>query len=223
MRIRRSGRASLVLALIVAACSGPVPTLPAQPARYALDGFAFDYPASWAINDAGWATTGFGSPMAVLGTMPWGDCVKSDINCHFQERLRPGQIEVRVGVLAITSGDLCVFAAERPDLAGRGPGDPVATASLIRVDGRPAIRTDRAPGADDYYRADEYREWMIAFPDTLDHAYTIEAMYRGPGLEDLRAEVDRIIASVRLGRVSDAYVRPSPSDCPAPFPSPAAP
>jgi hypothetical protein len=222
-RIQRLMLAWLLFGAWTAACTGPVPTLPAPSNHYALDGFVLDYPADWALFDELPLTTGPGQIRALLGTLPWGDCARSDINCHYQERLGPGEIQVEVGIVGLLQDGFCAYGQTRPDLAGRGPTDPIATGSLARVAGRPAIVTVYAPGADDYYRADEERAWMIAVPETLTEAYTIRAMYRGPGLEELRAEVDRLIASIRLGPASFVLVGPAPSDCPAPFPSPEAP
>ncbi|MGH2406466.1 MAG: hypothetical protein ACRDF7_00115 [Candidatus Limnocylindrales bacterium] len=210
--------------LVAVACTGPVPSpsLPSALDHYAVQGLNLDYPASWAINAAGWPSTGPGSTWAVLGTLPWGDCARSDLNCHYQVRLEAGQIQVEVGMVGMMSVDLCNFGAQRPDLAGRGPADPVATGSLTRVAGRPTVRTDYAFGGAGYYQADEERVWLIAFPGTLSSAYSIDAMYRGPGLDDLRGEVDRLIASIRIDATETNLVTGASTDCPAPFPSPPA-
>jgi hypothetical protein len=181
-------------------------------------GLELDYPADWSVNDEGWQTTGFGEPLAIIGTLPWGPCALSDINCHYELRLDPGQITVEIGTLfLVADGNICDLGRTRSDLVGRGPSDPPATGSLTRVDGRPTVRTDYAVGQTDYYHSDEWRDWLIAAPGSTRDGYTINAMYRGPGLDTLRSELDQLIASVRVGP-SSAGNPTQPTDCGPPFP-----
>lgn len=231
---------TLLVALVISACSvAATPSLPptqrppvlptatpSQPGdsvtathHLSLGSLQLDYPSDWAVNDQLPLTAGFGQTLAIVGTLPWGPCATSDINCHFELRLEPGQITVEIGLQTlVTDGDICELGRTRSDLAARGPSDPPATGSLTRVDGRPAVRTDYAVGQADYYHSDEWRDWLIAAPGTTTAGYTISAMYRGPGLETLRAELDQLIASVRLGS-STAGDPTQPTDCGSPFPS----
>ena len=236
-----------LMALLVAACSPtpspspnvttqpllapsptPAPTLtltptPSQTAvsttrHLSVGSIELDYPSDWSVMDQGWPTTGMGQTLAIIGTLPWGSCAPSDLNCHYQLRLDPGQITVEIGTLLLAADNICDLGRTRSDLAARGPSDPQATGSLTRVDGRPAVRTDYAVGQTDYYHSDEWRDWLIAAPGTTTSGYTINAMYRGPGLETLRAELDQLVASVRLGP-STAGNPTQPTDCGSPFPS----
>ena len=180
-------------------------------------GVTFAYPAGWSVNDQGWPTTGFGSTFAIIGTQPWGACLPADINCHYELRLEPGQIAVDLGRGSSRMADICALGVDRSDLAGRGPGDPPATGSLMRVDGRPTLQTDYAVGQADYYHSDEWRSWVIAAPGSTTEVYRIEAKYRGPGVAEFRAQLDALIASIRFTGV--APVGGGPRDCGAPFPS----
>lgn len=212
----------LVAGLTIAACDST--TLPtdspsaATTHHLALDGIELDYPADWTVHDRLPASTGFGQVMAIIGTLPWGPCAPVDINCHYEQRLEPGQISVQVGRLALVGEeDICELGASRSDLDGRGPDDAPAAGSLTRIDGRPAIRTDYDVRQADYYHSDEWRHWTIAAPGSRRDAYTIQAMYRGPGIEEMRVELDQLIATIRLGEGTSG----NPTqlvDCGPPFP-----
>lgn len=182
---------------------------------FAVAGLTMDLPADWSVNSTGWPSTGFGSTWAIVGTMPWGACQGSDLNCHYQERLSGGQIEVEFGMVGLID-DFCQTGATRSDLAGRGPDDPIAAGRLMRVDGRPTIQTDYAVGRHDYYRSDEWRRWLIAGPDSLGSAYTIDAKYQGPDVVRLRTQLDAMIASIRL--TTPIRVGDPAADCGPPFP-----
>lgn len=179
---------------------------------YVGNGIALEYPAAWSMNDTGWPSGGFRSVWAVVGTMPWGLCLPGDLNCHYQVRLEPGQIEVQLARGTLLGGDVCEIGRTRSDLEGRGPGDPPATGTLMRVGGRPTVVTDYAVGQRDYYLSDEWRRWVIAAPGTTSMYYEIDAKYRGPGVATFRSQLDAMIASVRF---TDPL---GPSDCGAPFP-----
>jgi hypothetical protein len=182
-------------------------------------GISFDYPAGWDLHDQMPGTLGFGQEIAIVGTLPWGPCQPSDINCHYQERLDRGQIEIGISAVALRASDFCAYAQERPDLAGSF--DPIAIAGNenLRIAGRPAVRTDYAVAGQDYYLSDEWRIWQIAFVDTVDRVYRIDAKYRGPSTDALRAAADRLVASIRLDPQSGVGV-PGGADCGAPFPAP---
>ena len=182
---------------------------------FATAGLQMDVPAHWTINKTGWPSTGMGSTWAIVGTTPWGACEAFDLNCHFRQRLAPSQIEVEVGMVGGFL-DFCETGATRSDLAGRGPDDPIATGRLMRVAGRPTIQTDYAVGRRDYYGSDEWRSWQIAGLGTTTQAYTISAKYQGPEVALFRAQLDAMIASLRISgapRVADPV-----ADCGPPFP-----
>lgn len=186
--------------------------------HYKAEGIEFDYPASWSIHDQLPPTTGSGSTWAILGTHAWpASCGASDVNCYYEAKLEPGTIAVEVGLQAMPQSDLdlCTRGASGSDLQGRGPDDPLATQTLTRVDGRPALRTVFAVGGKDYYGSDEWRNWDIAAVGTVHEAYTIHALVRGPGTDALQGDLDRLIASIRL---TPAMGGQGPADCGAPFP-----
>ena len=226
----RSGRAWLAIAavlVLVAVGIGAVaiPQSPGGPGNDGLNhfhsqGLDFDYPASWTIHDQLPASTGFGQTFAVIGTHAWpSSCGASDINCYYEATLEPGTIAVDIGVVYFpaTDDDLCVRGATGIDLQGRGPDDPVATRTLIRVDARPTLKTTYAVGGKDYYLSDEWLDWEIAAAGTVDEAYTIDAKVRGPGTDAMKAELDALIASIRLSRGPNTGQ--GPADCGAPFPA----
>ena len=184
---------------------------------FSANGIALSYPAGWILHDEGWASTGLGSTFAIVGTQPWGLCLPFDLNCHDSLRLEPGQISVELGSGILGGSSVCDVGRDRSDLADRGPDDPPATGSLVRVDGRPTLQTDYAVGQADYYHSDAWRTWVIAAPGSTTAIYRIDARYRGPGTDEFRRQLDELVASLR-------FVGPAPqtdggpTDCGAPFP-----
>jgi len=156
-----------------------------------------------------------GQTFALVGTLPWGNCAASDINCHYQERLSEHQIQVELSIGILPGTDFCSFAKERPDLEGRSDGVRVAETHNLRIDGRPAVETTYSLEQPDYYGADAWRQWDIAPPDTTTMRYEIFAEWRGPGEDDLLAALDRMVASLHLG--ASGYGNGLP-DCGDPFP-----
>ena len=190
--------------------------------HFHAEGIDFDYPSTWAIHDQLPSSSGFGQTWAIIGTQPWpSSCGPSDLNCYYEAKLEPGTIAVDVGVsyMPSTDVDLCSRAASGSDVQGRGPDDPVATQTAIRVDGRPTLRTVYAVGGKDFYGSDEWLDWDIAPVGTVDEAYTIHARYRGPGAEAMKSELDTLIASIRLTPSQIATGSDPGADCGAPFPA----
>lgn len=187
--------------------------------RLVLGNLEVTIPAAWWIHDRLPPSSGFGSMIAVVGTLPWGPCEDSDLNCHYEQKLGPGQIEVRFGTVSgFAEEDMCAIGATRSDLMGRRPDDPVATGRLMRVAGRPTLQTDYDVDRKDYYVSDEWRSWRIAPPGTTEAAYTIEALYQGPGVQVFRRQLDDVIASVRFDEDADWAGGDGPVDCGPPFP-----
>lgn len=184
-------------------------------ARYAQNGFTFTYPSSWEVRDKMWPSGTIGSTVAVLGTQPWGLCLPMDINCHFEQRLGPGQISVDLSV-GLFMFDFCEIGSTASDLEGRGPDDPVAARTLLRVDGRPTLQTDYAVGRKDYYGSDEWRQWTIASPGRLSSVVGISARYQGSDVHVFRGQLDDLVASFRFTE-PPAAVEPR-DDCGPPFP-----
>lgn len=180
-------------------------------------GIVLSYPAGWTVQALGWPSSGFGSTFAIIGTEPWGLCLPTDLNCHYQVRLEPGQISVGFSSGQMPGPSVCEIGVDRSDLANRGPTDPAATGRLMRVDGRPTLQTDYAVNQLDYYHSDEWRKWVIAAPGSTRRTFVIDAMYRGPGVPAFRQQLDDMIASLRFSNES-VELEAGPHDCGAPFP-----
>lgn len=216
---RRAVLAILAAGILVAAWSLTRPGNPFGPGTRTFEaaGIRFSFPTGWAVYDNLPRSTGLGSTVAILGNQPWGPCLPGDINCHFQVRLEPSQISVDVGVGSLRTSSICEIAADRRDLSGRSPDDPVAVGHLMRVDGRPTLATDYVVNQKDYYLSDAWREWTIAAPGGTSSVYRISARYRGPGAREFSDQLDVLIASITFpgplqqgGNV--------PKDCGPPFP-----
>ena len=189
--------------------------------HFHTQGLDFDYPASWSIHDQLPSSSGFGQTWAVIGTQPWpSSCGASDINCYYESKLEPGTVAVDIGIayFPATDDDICTRGATGSDLAGRGAGDPLATRTLIRVDGRPTLRTTYAVDGKDYYLSDEWLDWEIAPVGTIDAAYVIDAKVRGPATDQMKVDLDALIASIHLTPGFDGGGQ-GPADCGAPFPA----
>ena len=191
-----SGTALLLVAL-AASCS--TESGPAGSRRFHDAGVAFDYPATWTLHDAKASFSG-GSVLAVLGTQPvdercGGDHV--DINCYYERKLEPGTISVIVGTGSFRG---------RTMFDEQVRGDLEVARERMEIGGLPAIVYRYGPGG--YYEQDEGLGWQIAFPTSVLKVYAIEARMRGPGLEAMRADLQRVVASLGfdgLGpRVSEA-------------------
>jgi hypothetical protein len=118
--------------------------------------------------------------------------------------------------------DVCLMGRDRTDLRDLADETVVAETGLARVGGRPAVHTRFEWGPRNFYRSDESIRWVIAFARTVGRAYVIEAKYRGPGVEDHRAAVDRLVGSIRLDPAfpNDGSEFQGPRDCGPPFPPP---
>ena len=182
----------------------------------ALTGIQFDVPFSWSVNDTSRKSMAPVSTLALVGTLPWGDCAESDINCHYRERLSRHEIEIEISLAGMRGTDFCTFARERPDLAARGDGIRVSETHYFRIDNRPAISVDFSFDTDAYREADGWREWMIATGDGTTAQYRIFAKWRGPGDDEFTAALDRLVASIKLG--PSGYAVAGGADCGDPFP-----
>ena len=156
-----------------------------QPAFRTYDSgtFHFTYPGSWDIHTNLPATTGFGSTVAILGTLPIDPaCGDLDINCYYQEKLQPGTLSVVVGTATTAATTLLDTPLQASD-------------TRTTVDGLPAIFSDRGHVVGDYYESDLSIGWRIATPRSLSDMVTVDASIRGPGTETMRGQVEALIAS----------------------------
>ncbi len=210
-RGRLAGPALALLPLIVIAV---LVIVGRQPQRFAVDGIQFEVPSTWRIHDQIPPTSGMGSVLALIGTLPWGPCDASDINCHFQERLDRNEIQVELSLSSGIGGDFCAYAHDRPDME-RNDGVRVMETHYLRIDGRPAISTIYSIDTPGYYLATSWRTWQIAPAESIQSRYSISAEWRGPGDDEFIAELDRLVASIRL---PTNHVPADLPDCGAPFP-----
>lgn len=174
----------LVLALLAAPLIGS--RLLPDTGRFRGGGLSFVVPTGWKVRDASIAFSG-GSVIAIVGTLavdPSCGTEHVDINCYYQQRLGPGTISVVVGAAAYRGSTIFAAAEE----AG----------GLITIAGSPGFMRIRPATPDDYYLADEHREWSVARPGSVTNAFTVEASLRGPGLERMRADLDALVASIEL-------------------------
>jgi hypothetical protein len=181
-------RAAGALLLAAVAC-GPRTDARGERHFHHQAGIGFDYPAAWPVHDAIASFTG-GSVLAVLGTVPVPSrcgTAHVDINCYYEQKLPPGTISLVVGTGSF--GGATLFDARTPDPHEIGR-------ERVEVGGAPAVVHRYRPG--DFYGEDEAIGWEIAFPRSVLETFVIQARLRGPGLADLRRELDRLIASVRL-------------------------
>jgi hypothetical protein len=155
-------------------------------------GIAFDHPTRWALHDASATFTG-GSVIAVLGTLPVPfrcGAEHVDVNCYYEQKLAPGTISIVVGTGSFGGATLFDERAWDPLEIDR---------ERTEVGGLPAIVHRYGPGS--YYEQDEAMGWEIAFPRSVLEVYGIEARLRGPGLPAMRAQLGRLIASIRIDGV----------------------
>jgi hypothetical protein len=202
-----------VLPLVIA---GAIAVAGHQPQKFSANGIAFEVPSSWHIYDKIPPTTGMGQLFVIVGTTSWGPCDEYDINCHFSERFNRQEIEVQVAAGYQLGDGFCAFARTRPDM-DRDDGVRVTETHYLRIDGRPAISTTYSLDSPDYYLANGWKEWKIAARDSTEAVFDISARWRGPGDDAFLAELDRMIASIRLG--ASAYGSSSAGDCGDPFPA----
>jgi hypothetical protein len=169
-------------------------------------GIGFDHPAAWTLHDAYASFTG-GAVIAVLGTVPVEPRCGSehvDINCYYEQKLPPGTISIVVGTGSFGGRTLFDERARDPLEVGR---------TRAEVGGLPAIVHRYGPGG--YAEQDEAIGWEIAFPNSVLSVYAIEARLRGPGLPAMRADLDRLIASVRIDGLGPAVDGRAVSAAPA--------
>ena len=143
-------------------------------------GISFDHPSTWDVAESHTAFS-MGSIIAVTGTADLSGCGDPvDVNCAYAAPLDPGDVRVVIGTGASPGSSV-----EEP------PGGFTAT-----IDGMPGIAT--GTGAIPQINQDEGRSWQIGMPGVVDNWYTIDAAMRGPGLDDLRAQVDHLARSIRF-------------------------
>ncbi len=147
-------------------------------------GLSFQYPKEWKVYPSSMVGT-MGSVFAVMGTSDVGGCngiLGIDPNCGFATPLGPGTLRVVVGTGAMPGFSI---------LDHEPPGG-----WQLFVDGLPAYVEETGPNSAD--ASDLSLSWTIARPGSLDNFYTLEAALRGPGVEEMRAQLNALVASIRF-------------------------
>ena len=153
-------------------------------------GISFDYPSTWDVAESHTAFS-MGSIIAIVGTANLAACGDPvDVNCAYAANLEPRDLRIVIGTGASPGSSI-----EEP------PGGFTAT-----IDGMPAIATDSGPIPQ--IDQEKGRSWQIGMPGVVDNWYTLDAAMRGPGLDDLRAQVDALARSIRF----DQHPPPLPTD-----------
>lgn len=149
--------------------------------------FAFEAPAAWSVTDARAVWTG-GSSYAVIGTAPIpASCLERhfDINCYLDHVPPPSSVSI---LLLNQSGILQVDDTERPPVEG----------TRMEIGGLEAYRIDHEIAPNDYYRSDVAVSWVVPYSEANGGPWVIDAKVRGPGAGELLADVERLVASMRI-------------------------
>ena len=167
-----------------AALSGAGPGAGPELKHFRGDGLGFDYPAEWRVHDASAGFSG-GSVVAILGTVrvdPACGVLRVDINCFYRGELQPGSVALVVGTVAWM--DRTFFDFE--------PSEGWA----LTAGGLPAALTVSGPNTAD--GSDLGMEWILPMPGMVTNGYTLRASLRGPGVAEMRAQLDALVASIRF-------------------------
>lgn len=153
--------------------------------RVDLEVLTIDVPDGWHRYDSGAMALGGSSSIAFLGTHPIDGCGvdHADANCVFARPLAPNELRIHVGSSA---GFL-----RRPEI---DPTDERRFNAVI--DGQPATRHEMVATAG--IGADLLIGYSIAMSDQVGGQITVDATIRGPEVDALREEFERIIGSIRL-------------------------
>ena len=169
------------------ASSSPAPA--GSLAHFDRDGLAFDYPASWKTSVSGlnmhYITIldflGTGSGLATCTAITPGPSDKfiSSEECGANLTVGAGQVMVELS------------SQDGPPRGGPiDPNDPSGldpAGKYVTVGGLPAIFEDSGATLD----------WTLSVPGDIESRYLIHAEIKGPGEDEMRAEVEALVASIR--------------------------
>jgi hypothetical protein len=163
-------------------------------AHFDRDGLAFDYPAAWMATTSGqnmhyvtvldYIGTGSGLATCVPVTPGPTDQFISGTNCGANVSVGPGQVVVE---LMRQDGPPRPGAINPSDPSGLDP-----TSKYVTVGGLPAIFTE-GRSTDSPVTLD----WTLSVPGELSSRYQIHVEMKAPGLDEMRAEVEALVASVQ--------------------------
>jgi hypothetical protein len=198
--------ACLVLALVPMVLSwrpvsAPGPVGGATPSGLILfdrEGLAFDYPASWRTSVSSMPGSASGFPY-FLGTGSGSSSCQSlgpsvrmnEETCHEDLEIGAGQVVVEL-----------VRSESSPQYPWSSPIDPSDPSQLkagetfVTVGGLPAILRDYASvsGSDGRISA----TWTLSVPQEPVSRYLVVATMEGPGLQQMKAQVQALVASIRF-------------------------
>jgi hypothetical protein len=172
------------------------PTASGSLGRFDRDGLVFDYPASWKASVSGlnmhyvtildYIGTGSGLATCTAITPGPGDQFISGTQCGSNVKVDPGQL-----VVTLSRQD----GPPRP-----GPIDPADASALaageeyVTVGGLPAVFEGEKQGAS---ALEVTLGWTLSVPGELISRYMISADIKGPGVDQMRAQVEALVASIR--------------------------
>lgn len=190
-----SGSRATALSTVAVASELPPLATPAESlAHFDRDGLAFDYPASWHTSVSGvnlhYITVldflGSGSGMEACEVMtPNPSGIGGGEECAPDLQISPGEVVV----------ELSIF-----DGMGReDPIDPTDSAALaagekyVTVGGLPAtFAVNASPG----FLVPSGLTWTLSVPKEPGARYIIEATLKDPGIDQMRAQVEALVASI---------------------------
>ena len=163
-------------------------------AHFDRDGLAFDYPAAWTATTSGqnmhyvtvldFIGTGSGLATCVPVTPGPSDQFISGTNCGANVTVGAGQVVVEL------------MRQDGPPRPGPiNPSDPSGldpTSKYVTVGGLPAIFTDGR-----LTDSPVTLDWTLSFPGELTSRYQIHVEMKAPGLDEMRAQVEALVASVK--------------------------
>jgi hypothetical protein len=184
--------------------SGPS-AAPDQLAHFDREGLAFDYPATWKDSVSGlnmhYVTIleylGTGSGLATCQAITPGpnDNFISGTECGSNVNVGPGQVMVTLS------------KQDGPPMGGPiDPSDPSHLPSggkYVTVGGLPAVFGGDAAGSGASgssgagSSATETLGWTLSVPEQINSRLIISAQFQGPGADQLRAQVEALVASIR--------------------------
>ena len=151
-------------------------------------GLAFDYPARWTIVRPT-LNMRYISVLAFLGTGEGSQiCTPTGVilQCYSNVHLGPGQVMVRLSETSTPVGG----PFDAADVKWIGPGEDLTT-----VGGLPATYSESTRTG--WYQSDLAMVWILSAPGSIQERYEVDAYVRGPDVDVLRTEVNRLVASIR--------------------------
>jgi hypothetical protein len=161
----------------------PVPTARAGLVRFNDNGLSFEYPAWKYFSAAGLSLGSFETPVGFLATFDldlskFCQTTGNATSCGYLPPLAPGNLLVEI----VNAGgfDSPLWHDVTPSGQER-----------VMVAGMPALYSEQhlATGVDALI-------WQIARPDAFDNYFIFTAQIKGPGEDDLRSQVQALVASV---------------------------